>query len=137
MIDRIHKNLYIFGNNNLPMETVKVKLPRTKEEKFPEIYSYQTWQNIKEEIQETGRSKKLIKLSNHVLHEIPQQVWQNPICYSYMLDRNFGFTKKLWWEIVPKEEWSTIDFSKLNNTILKKFSLKLNSKNQVIYDDKN
>ena len=134
MINRIHKNLYIFGNNKTPMQTIKVRIPVTEEEKSPDMYSYNMWSQIYSEYNETGKSHTFIRLNSRVLHEIPRQVMENPICYAYMLDRNFGFTKKLWWEVIPKEDWDTVDFDTLDPRIKKQISPKLNKKHQVIYE---
>jgi len=117
MLDRIHQNRYIFGKSE-PMPTIDVKLPETLDEKYPGVYNYYLWKTIYDEYEKYGKSSTFRNLLRLVRHELPSQVWQNPICYSYMLDRDFGFTKKLWWEVIPKKEWETIDFNKLNSTIL-------------------
>ncbi|OUM57282.1 glycosyltransferase family 17 protein, partial [Piromyces sp. E2] len=119
IIKRIKQNRYIFGSSK-PMPTINVRLPETEDDKYPKMYDYHLWEIINEEYNNSknGESETLEKLNKQILHELPSQVWQNPICYSYMLDRDFGFTKKLWWEIIPKEEWETIDFSQLNSTMV-------------------
>ncbi|ORX59154.1 hypothetical protein BCR36DRAFT_408681 [Piromyces finnis] len=117
ILQRIHKHLYIFGNNS-PIPTINVKLPETENEKVPNLYSYKLWKDIQRESKGNRKSRTLKKLNHLILHEMPRQVWENPICYSYMLDRDYGLSKRLWWEVIPKEEWSTVDFNQLNNTVL-------------------
>jgi len=117
ILERIRDHRYIIGDIP-PMKSLKVKLPKTEEEKVPSMYSYQTWEIIQKEFKDKKKSKSFGVLNKHILHEMPRQVWENPICYSYMIDRDFGFSKKLWWEVVQEEEWDSVDFSKLNSTIL-------------------
>ncbi|ORX83290.1 hypothetical protein BCR32DRAFT_292106 [Anaeromyces robustus] len=118
IINRIRSHRYIYGNGN-PMKIIEIKLPKTDEEKIPDLYSYKLWEKIKKEYKLKGnKSRTLNKLNSLILHELPRQVWENPICYSYMLDREFGLSKKLWWEVIPKEEWDTVDFNLLDDTIL-------------------
>jgi len=45
-----------------------------------------------------------------------------------MLNREYGFTKKLWWQVVPREEWKTIRLENLNSTMIKKITPKIVSK---------
>ncbi|OUM70592.1 glycosyltransferase family 17 protein, partial [Piromyces sp. E2] len=134
ILDRIRNNYYIFGERKKPMPTLNVKIPVTDEEKYPNIYSYKLWSQIKKEYKKNGKSPTFDKLNDIVLHEIPKQVMENPICYSYMLDRNFGLTKKLWWEVIPKKNWNTVDFKKIDKATLDQISPKVNKKNEVIYD---
>ncbi|OUM70623.1 glycosyltransferase family 17 protein [Piromyces sp. E2] len=134
IIDSINNNIKL--NDDSQLETIDVRLPQSKEEKYPNLYSYKLWKNIKKQYNETGQSDLLEQLNELVLHELPQQVWENPICYSYMLDRNYGITKKLWWEIVPKSQWSTLDLNELMDIISKatkttQDSQKINGKNNI------
>jgi len=115
------KMIYIF-DKFLQNHHISIKLPKTDEEKYPNLYSYRLWQNIKKEIKQNGSSETFNKLNKHLLQELPRQVWENPICYSYMIDREYGITKKLWWEIIPKQEWATVKFSKLDNNVLDKIT---------------
>lgn len=34
------------------------------------------------------------------------------------MDREFGLNKQLWWQVIPKEEWDTVDFDKLDKETL-------------------
>ncbi|ORX59152.1 hypothetical protein BCR36DRAFT_342955 [Piromyces finnis] len=117
IINRIHEHRYIFGNYP-PMETININLPETQNEKVPGLYSYKLWKKIESEFNEDIEINTLRKLNYLILHELPRQVWENPICYSYMLDRDYGLSKRLWWEVIPKEEWSTVDFNQLSNKVL-------------------
>jgi hypothetical protein len=131
--DKIYDHRFLLSSND-PLPTIDVKLPKTDEEKYPNLYSYQLWQQINEEIKQNGSSETVNKLNDLLLHELPRQVWENPICYSYMIDREFGFSKKLWWEVIPKQEWATVDFSKLDNKILDEISPLRNTTN-IANDD--
>jgi len=119
IIERIRSHRYIFGGGGA-MPTIDTKIPETEEEKIPSLYSYEVWKKIQEEYKKKGKSSTLDTLNKHVLHEMPRQVWENPICYSYMIDRDFGLSKNLWWEVIPKEDWSTVDFNELEKEKLEK-----------------
>jgi len=62
-------------------------------------------------------TKNFEKLIHMLKNEIPQQVYKNSICYSYMLERDFGLNKKMWWEIIPRNKWSIVKFDKLEHYI--------------------
>jgi len=126
---RVQNDYYIFGRKKNPMNTINVKIPVTDEEKYPNMFSYKLWNQIIQEYNKTGKSPSFELLNDFVLHEIPRQIMENPICYSYMLDRQFGFNKKLWWEIIPKKDWNKIDFKVLDDSLLDKISPKVNKKN--------
>jgi len=131
IIRRIHNHEYIYGDND-PMDSLKVKISTSEEETKIDMFSYKFWKKVKNEYKINGKSESFNKLNNFILHEIPQQIRENPICYSYMLDRDFGFTKKLWWQVVPKEKWSMVDFSKLDSETLKEISPTINDNNEII-----
>jgi len=112
IIKSINMN-YRLNENSVLLKPIQVKLPKTNDEKFPNMYSYKLWDRIRKEYHKTGKSKLLEKLNEHILHELPQHVWENPLCYSYMFDRNYGIKKRHWWENVPKSKWASIDLNKI------------------------
>jgi len=134
IIQKIHNHEYIFGSKK-SMDVIKIRIPTKEEETKFDMFSYQFWVKVREEYKSKRKSESFDKLNDLMLHEIPQQVRENPICYSYMLDREFGFTKNLWWKIIPKEKWSTINFSKLGSETLKKISPTINDKNEIINNE--
>ena len=63
-------------------------------------------------------NKEFVHYINIIKHEVPTQVWKNPICYSYFLERDYGLNKKLWWQIIPKKDWKTVHFEELENKLI-------------------
>jgi len=130
LMNKIRNNLHIFANIR-EYDTIEVRLPNitsTLDENYYlnlDIYNYNTWKIIEKEIQKNGTSETFNIINDSAIHEIPNQVWKNPICYSYMIDRDFGFDKTLWWEVIPKEKWNSVIFNQLNSTILNKISPKI------------
>jgi len=122
IINRIKQKSYIFGKTKKYFDNIPV-LPDSYTDGYNYNFDYSYWnENSKKNSTEFKKYKKMLK------HEIPIQVTRNPICYSYMLNREYGFTKKLWWQVVPREEWKTIRLENLNSTMIKKITPKLVSK---------
>jgi len=126
IISRIKKHLYIFGKpkryyNNNPI------LPTSYTDGYDYNFDYTYWKEISKDY-----NKNFNKTIDLLKREIPTQVWKNPICYSYMLEREYGFEKKLWWQLFPKENWKSIRFEVLNSTVLKNLTPKIISKKYQI-----
>jgi len=127
IITRIKYHAYIFGNPKKYYDSVPV-LPKSYIDGYKYNFKYSYWKNINTYY----NNKKTKKYINTLEREIPTPVWKNPICYSYMLDRDFGFEKKLWWQVVPKEDWKTIRLEDLNSTVLEEITPKIISKEYQI-----
>jgi len=113
IINRIKKKIYIFGKPKKYYDNTPI-LPTSYVDGYDYNFDYSFWsENSKNNTSEFKKYKKMIK------HEIPIQIARNPICYSYMLDRKYGFEKELWWQIVPREEWKTTQLKDLNSTTIK------------------
>ena len=126
IISRIKKHLYIFGKpkhyfDNIPM------LPTSYTDGYNYNFEYAYWKEISK-----NYNKNFNQTVDLLKREIPTQVWKNPICYSYMLEREYGFEKKLWWQIIPRENWKSIRLENLNSTVLKNLTPKIISKKYQI-----
>ncbi|KAL6626041.1 glycosyltransferase family 17-domain-containing protein [Neocallimastix sp. 'constans'] len=113
---RIKKHAYIFGDferyeDNYPM------VPRSYNDGYPYNFNNKFWDEL---IKNNATSQDYKDQLNLLKYEVPTHVWKNPICYNYMLDRDFGIKKKLWWQIIPKVEWKTINFNHLNSEVIDK-----------------
>eukprot|EP00833_Pecoramyces_ruminatium_P012734 jgi/Orpsp1_1/1186766/evm.model.d7180000053157.1 len=114
IIDRIKNHYYIFGKKKKYHDNT-IQLPDSYSEGYQYNFDYKYWHDNSKLKKKTEEFSNYIKLLSH---EIPNQVWKNPICYSFMIDRDFGLEKKLWWQVIPKEEWKTVRFETLNETII-------------------
>ncbi|OUM62835.1 glycosyltransferase family 17 protein [Piromyces sp. E2] len=124
IISRIKNHQYIFGkkkhyDDNIP------ELPTSYSDGYDYNFDYSFWKEISQNYDKKEEYKKQVEI---IKHEIPTQVWKNPICYSYMLDREYGFEKKLWWQVVPKEQWKTVHFDELSSDEIKEITPKIISK---------
>ncbi|ORX42214.1 hypothetical protein BCR36DRAFT_416224 [Piromyces finnis] len=124
IISRIKQHLYIFGKSKKYYDN-KPLLPTSYINGYDYNFNYTFW---KDNSRNYTKNKKFVKYVRDLEKEIPAHVWKNPICYSYMLDRDYGFEKKLWWQEVPKESWNTINIETLSPSILKKITPKIISK---------
>jgi hypothetical protein len=122
IIERIKQKSYIFGKPKIYYDNTPV-LPDSYTDGYNYNFDYAYWNEITKK-----NNTEFKNYINMLEHEIPIQVTKNPICYSYMLNREYGFTKKLWWQVVPREEWKTIRLENLNSTMIKKITPKLVSK---------
>ncbi|ORX81365.1 hypothetical protein BCR32DRAFT_293309 [Anaeromyces robustus] len=126
IINHINNKSYIFNiksflsKTEVVYEDNEILYPEDPEKGYSYDFSYETWHSFNTNINNIDVQNKYNVTTKLFNHEIPYAVWKNPICYSYMLDRQFGLTKKLWWQQIPKEEWSTVDFEKLDKEILEK-----------------
>ncbi len=91
----------------------KIILPESYKKGYNYNFEYNYW--IKNH---NVPSKEFIHYINIIKHEVPTQVWKNPICYSYFLERNYGLNKKLWWQIIPKKDWKTVHFEAIENKLI-------------------
>jgi len=113
---RIKKKVYIFGREKKYFDN-KPSYPDSITEGYRYNFNATYWDEM---ISLNGSDTNFKKYKNMLDHEIPYQVWLNPICYSFMIDRRFGLKKKLWWQVIPKKNWKTIRFEDLNQSIIKK-----------------
>ncbi|OUM59829.1 glycosyltransferase family 17 protein [Piromyces sp. E2] len=107
---RISRHAYIFAQFT-PLSDCRIRLPESYKEGYKYNFSHKYW---KENIENGGKDENFRDNEDVLKHEIPNHVWQNPICYNYMLDREHGLHKKVWWEVVPKKNWNSIQFKDLN-----------------------
>jgi len=122
IMSRIKKKIYIFGPkkkyyNNNPL------FPASYTEGYNYNFDYSYWKN-----NTLKGNKKFNQYKDLLVREVPTHLWKNPICYSYMLDRDFGFTKKLWWQVTPKVDWDIVQFDKLEPKVLQSITPKIVSK---------
>jgi len=114
MIDHINKgeiyNEVSFYNKN------PIVFPKSPDKEYKYDFTYKTWLSYNNDKEKYKEAEDLLK------HEIPMAIVQNPICYSYAIDREFGLTKKLWWQVIPKEKWATVDFEKLDKETLEEIT---------------
>jgi len=116
VISRIKDKVYIFGGRTQYYD-YELVLPESYKEGYQYNFDADYWD---ENTKNNGTDPEFQKYIHFLKHEVPHQVWKNPICYSFMIDRDFGINKKLWWEIIPKKEWSTVRFEKLDKNTLDK-----------------
>lgn len=116
IISRIKGHYYIYGRKKKYNRNT-IFFPTSYTHGYEYNFDYNYW------IENTKNlnciKKSFEKYVDNIKHEIPTQVWRNPICYSFMIDRDFGLEKKLWWQIIPKGEWKTVHFENLDKEILK------------------
>jgi len=93
-----------------------IAYPKPPEKNYKYDFTYKTWLSFNDDHEKFKEVKFMLD------HEIPDSVLQNPICYSYMIDRSFGLTKKLWWQVIPKDQWATVDFEKLDRETLEEIT---------------
>jgi len=89
-----------------------ITFPESPDKSYKYDFTYKTWMSYNTDKEKYKEAEDLLK------HEIPLAIAKNPICYSYMMDREFGLNKQLWWQVIPKEEWDTVDFDKLDKETL-------------------
>jgi len=123
IMDRIKKKIYIFGKAKHYFDNTPA-IPTSYNDGYDYNFDYSYWK----EITKDSNSTEYKNYKSMLEHEVPVHVLRNPICYSYMLDRSYGFEKKLWWQVVPKDEWKTIRLENLNSTTIKKITPKIISK---------
>jgi len=114
IIKRIKNNEYIFGRNKKYEENTPM-LPSSYQNGYSYNFKPEFWE---ENIKNNGVGEEFQTVVRTLDREIPTQIWKNPICYSYMLDRDFGLDKKIWWQVIPKEQWKTVHFEELDPQIL-------------------
>jgi len=128
IISHINNKSYIFNSKSffIESETVyqdnTIYYPEDAEKGYQYDFSYDTWHTFITDVSKEEVQNQYVDMRDKLFHEIPNTVWKNPVCYSYMLDRQFGLTKKLWWQQIPKEEWSTVDFDTLDKETLEKMT---------------
>jgi len=111
---RIRHHSYSYGSFDSFADNTVI-LPKSYNDGYSYNFKYEFWQK---HTQNNSTDSEFIKNIETFSHEIPNHIWQNPICYSYMLDRNFGIDKKIWWEIIPKKEWNTVQFENLDSDVI-------------------
>jgi len=125
IIKRIKKHKYIFGSGK-EYEVNPMILPDNFTKGYDYNFDAKYWdENLRynsKTLKESDISPEFNRTLTIVKREIPNQVWQNPICYSYMIDRDYGFEKKIWWQVIPREQWDTVRFEELDEDILKKIT---------------
>jgi len=114
IISRIKGHYYIFGKKKKYFDN-KIVMPESYTKGYQYNFDYIYWQ---ENIKANGTNQEFKDYLDRLTHEIPNQIWKNPICYSFMIDRDYGLEKKLWWQVIPKEEWKTVRFEQLDEKIL-------------------
>jgi len=116
IITRIKGHFYIYGKKR-KYASNEIYFPPT----YEGGYEYHTDYNYWEENTRPNHTpkKSFTTYVDNIKRDIPTQVWKNPICYNFMIDRDHGLDKKLWWEVVPKEEWKTVRFETLDDSLLK------------------
>lgn len=92
IIDRIKNRLHIFGKLKYYNNTVVY--PESPEVGYQYDFSFTTWQSYENE-NDPEIQKQYNKNKEILYYEIPEVVLKNPICYSYMIDRQFGLEKKI------------------------------------------
>jgi len=114
---RIKNNYYLYGemNDKNRYFDITPAIPESYRDGYDYHFDYKYWKAM---AKTRGEDEASLAYMNMVHHEIPNQVWKNPICYSYMIDRDYGIDKKLWWEVIPKSEWKTVHFEQLETPIL-------------------
>jgi len=111
--NRIKNHQYIYGSKK-EYEVNSLILPENYTKGYDYNFDAKYWdENLKD-----NSNPEFTKTINMLSREIPDQVWKNPICYSYMIDRDFGFDKKIWWQVIPKDQWSTVRFEELDEDTL-------------------
>jgi len=111
---RIKNHQYIFGSKK-KYEDHPILLPKDYTKGYDYNFNKNYWD---EQLKKTPLAPEFVETLNTLNHELPDQVWKNPICYSYMIDRDYGFDKKIWWQVIPKEQWSNVRFEKLDKDTL-------------------
>jgi len=113
IMERIKNHEYIFGPKNKYEDNIPI-LPKNYTKGYEYNFSNKYWDdNLK-----NSDNPDFINFIDVLDHEIPNHIWQNPICYSYMLDRDYGMDKKIWWQVIPREQWKYVRFEELNETLL-------------------
>jgi hypothetical protein len=107
---RVKEGRYVFEDNHTYSKVTPI-LPKSYKNGYPYNFEFKYWKKMESN---NGTDSSFQDYINMLYREVPQQVWKNPICYAYMLDREYGIDKKLWYEKVPKEEWKTVRFEKLD-----------------------
>ncbi len=69
------------------------RLPESYNEGYPYKFKYSYWKEMAKINEENN--KELQEYMNMVHHKIPSQVWKNSVCYSFMIDRDYGIAKKI------------------------------------------
>jgi len=122
IIKRIKKHQYILGSGR-EYEVNPMIFPDNYTKGYDYNFDANYWdKNLRHNsktVKESNLSSEFNRTLTIVKREIPNQVWQNPICYSYMIDRDYGFEKKIWWQVIPKEQWDTVRFEELDENTLK------------------
>jgi hypothetical protein len=116
IINRIKSYKYLYGDEVKYKDTIII-VPDSYKQGYPYDFSFKYWDEI---FKKKDTSKEVQDYLQMLHHEIPNQVWKNPICYSYMVDRDFGLTKDLWWQVIPKKLWKTVRFEKLDSETIDK-----------------
>jgi len=111
---RIKNHAYSFGSFQ-SFEENSFILPKSYNEGYQYNFKYEFWKN---NIQNNSTDTEFKNNIDILSHEIPNHIWQNPICYSYMLDFNYIIDEKKWWEIIPKKDWNTAQFKYLNPSLI-------------------
>ncbi|ORX80420.1 hypothetical protein BCR32DRAFT_327724 [Anaeromyces robustus] len=116
IIRRIKSYKYLYGSEVKYKDTIII-VPESYKQGYPYNFDFKYWDEMSKK---NSTSKEIQDYLQMLHHEIPNQVWKNPICYSYMLDRDFGLVKDLWWQVIPKKLWKTIRFETLDSKTLNK-----------------
>ncbi|OUM59017.1 glycosyltransferase family 17 protein [Piromyces sp. E2] len=102
-----NKTSIFYENKKFVENNPKPKVASTKE--YPYNFDYNYWKA------ETTQSSQKFKYNYEVLkREVPHQIGKNSVCYNYMFERKFGFNKPLWWQVISKNEWETVNLNKLD-----------------------
>ncbi|ORX82175.1 hypothetical protein BCR32DRAFT_326960 [Anaeromyces robustus] len=111
---RINRPSFIYGSFER-LKNYIIKLPQSYLTGYQYNFETNYW---KEMIKNNGTDSEFKEYVNVLTHDVPYQVWKNPICYNYMLDRDYGINKKLWWDYIPKEKWNNFKFKDLELLII-------------------
>ncbi|ORX49601.1 hypothetical protein BCR36DRAFT_583690 [Piromyces finnis] len=114
IIYRIKQHEYIFGSEKKYYDRIP-SIPSSYTKGYDYNLDYSYWKENTNNFDENGKFNEYLRSLDN---EVPIQVLKNPICYSYMLDRDFGFEKKLWWQVVPKEDWNKVRLEELDSDSL-------------------
>jgi len=114
IIQRIKNHQYIFGSKK-KYDVNEMVLPENYSKGYEYNFNAKYWDD---NLKNSDSNPEFTNYINNLKREIPSQVWKNPICYSYMIDREYGFEKKIWWQVIPKEQWETVRFEELDEETL-------------------
>jgi len=78
----------------------------------PYNFDYKYWKE--QTADPSNLQQDFSRLYDKIKLEIPNSIGRYSICYNYMFERKFGINNTLWYDAVPRENWETVDFEKLD-----------------------